>query len=263
MSSFFGTAMTNVTFLPPLRATSASASSCASAADPRATGESAFWTGAIGIGVNVIVSQIADIDTLSRRITTLAPHTAGRRPVVGQYLDMVKLLAGAWPTRSRPALLMALAALHYYADSLTLHDAPLLAGAFDEMAGGRRDASATAGRLTASLIRRLDFPVRSLDAVNDNFGSYLTQMARASNDLETDTVLVTQRLQADHVHAYMLAQQVQQLQASLAEARARQHGHWPLGAHAELLREQIAATRRHWTVCAVSLSRSAPVRAPP
>lgn len=237
MSTFIGTAMTNVTYLPPPRSTT---SASAAAHHARATGESAFWTSAIGIGVNVIASQITDIDTLSERIQTLAPHATGRRPAVGQYLDMVRQLASAWPMRGRPALLMALAALHYYADSLTLHDAPLLAGAFDELGGGRRGAACAAGRLIASLTRRLDYPVRSLDAVNDHFGSYLAQMASASNDLETDTMLVTQRLQADHVHAYMLMQQVHQLQDSVSGARARQHGHWPLGAHAERLREQIA-----------------------
>ncbi len=253
----------NVTFLHPSRSvatpgvatpgSAGDAHAAHAAHDARFSGESAFWTGAIGVGVNVVVAQIADIDTLAQRIEALAPQAAGRRPVVGQYLDMVKMLASGWPARSRPALLMALAALRHYSDSLVGHDAELLAGALGEMAvavagagagampGRRASAGATAARVTGALIHRLDFPVRSLDAVNDNFGSYLAQMAVASNDLETDTVLVTQRLQAEHVHAYTLAQQVSTVQARLDEARTRQQGHWPLGSHADLLREEIAA----------------------
>ena len=79
--------MANLSFLQPLRAGQASTN----LPDPRFFGESAFWTGAIGVGVNVIASQTADIDALSLRITALAPQAALRRPVVGQYLDMMSV----------------------------------------------------------------------------------------------------------------------------------------------------------------------------
>lgn len=209
--------------------------------DAHLRGESAFWTGAVGVGVNVILAQIDDVDELSANIQALPPRKAGHRAVVGQYLGIVQLLATAWPSRSKPALLLALSALQTFAERLTEHEGPQLCGAFAGMAAGGAHSVNDAARLIANVGARLDFPIRALDAINSDFGSYLGQMAAASSDLEVDTVLVTQRLQADHVHASVLSQQIDAVQERLLDTRQRQQHRWPLGQHADLMRQDAAA----------------------
>ncbi|GEM_PF-2388198 len=226
----------NVTFLAALR----DRPQRSKGANRRFFGESAFWTGAIGMGVGVILSQIGDIDAISASVDAQPARAAGSRPVLGQYIGMVQALARAWPERSRAALMAALAELRSCGEALTGEDAPRLAAALERMGDGSLRACADAARVIEGLIGRLNVPIHALDAINADFGTYLAQMAAASADLENDTVLVTQRLQADHVHAFVLAQQVHTMQARIDEARARLHGHWPLGAHAELLRREIA-----------------------
>ena len=221
---------TNVTFLQAQHGNEAA----------RFRGESAFWTGAIGVGVNVILAQIADVDELSANILALPPRKAGHRAVVGQYLGIVQLLATAWATRSKPALLLALTSLHTFAERITGHEGPQLCGAFAGMGADGVHAASDAARLIGNVGARLDFPIRALDAINSDFGSYLGQMAAASSDLEVDTVLVTQRLQADHVHASVLSQQIDAVQARLADTRQRQQHHWPLSQQAELMRQDAA-----------------------
>ena len=222
----------NVTYLKPRQQ---------GASEARARADSAFWAGAIGVGVNVILAQIADADTLSANIMALPPRKAGHRAVVGQYLGVVQLLATAWPSRSKPALLLALAALQSFAERLTDHEGLQLCGAFAGMNAGGSHSASDAARLIGQVAARLDFPIRAFDAINSDFGSYLGQMAAASSDLEVDTVLVTQRLQADHVHASVLTQQIEAVQARLQETRQRQQHHWPLGQHADLMRQDAAA----------------------
>ena len=222
----------NVTYLKPRRHGEGAA---------RPHGDSAFWSGAIGVGVNLILAQIAEVDTLSANIMALPPRKTGHRAVVGQYLGIVQLLATAWPSRSKPALLLALAALPTFAERLTEHEGPQLCGAFAGMNAGGNHAAVDAARLIGQVAARLDFPIRAFDAINSDFGSYLGQMAAASSDLEVDTVLVTQRLQADHVHASVLTQQIEAVQTRLEETRQRQQHHWPLGQHAELMRQDAAA----------------------
>ena len=220
----------NVTYLHPARAVT-------NLCDPRFHGDSPFWSAALGVGVNVIVSQIGDVDALSRRIGTLPPRSDPRRALVGAYLGMMQLLAAAWLQRTRPALLVALRSIHAYTEQLLTHEAPLLSDALAP-AGLARDEAA---RLVNTLITRLDLAVHALESIDRDFGGYLTHMAGASGELETDTVLVTQRLQADHVHASILARQVSTIQDRLDQARLRQHGHWPLGPQAEQLRREVAA----------------------
>lgn len=208
---------------------------------PRMAGGGMFWNPGIGLGVSVILALGPDIDSLSQRIGQLPAPPGTSRPRVGQYLFMVKTLAAAWVTRSRPGLESALNGLRHFGEGLAAQDAPPLDTALLNMANGRPSSGPGAARLIDGLVRRLAAPAEALEAVDTDFGSYLAQMASASADLETDTVRVTQRMQADHVHAFILAQQVNTLQGKLAEARARCHSHWLPGPEAEAARKDSAA----------------------
>lgn len=210
--------------------------------DARANGASPFWTAGIGVGVGVMLSQLDDIDRLSQGFCILPPHVgappggaapggAPPRAVLGAYLHTIGALAQSWLQRSRPALILALRTLHAYGDSLAFDAAALVDGA---------EAQASA-RLLDGMVTRLGSVGAHLEGLNADLGHYLEHMALASGELETDTVLVTQRLQADQVHASMLSEQLGTLQRRLAQARARQHAHWPLGAEAEQLRRDVAS----------------------
>ena len=242
--------MSNVAFLTPVcSATGTVADSAAErAADSAALRERApwqapdgvFWSHGACLGASVILSTINDVDTLAQQIGQLPARSASLRPMAGQYLFMVKTLAAAWAGHSRPALLAACAALRHYGDSVGGRDAPALAGALQLAAGGRADGLASAARLVDGLVRRLAAPLACFADLQRDVASYLAQMAGASADLETDTVLVTQRLQADHVHAFILAQHIHTLRGKLQDARARREGCWLLGAEAGLARRDIA-----------------------
>ncbi len=197
-----------------------------------------FWNAGIGLGSSVILALAPEIDTLAERIARLPPRAASTRPMVGQYLIMVKTLSAAWSSHSRPALLRAMAALKHFGDNCAAQDAPLLATALLNMFNGRPDAG-SAARLIDGLVRRLAAPADALAAIEGDFNSYLAQMASASADLETDTVLITQRLQGDHVEAFVLAQRVNMLQGKLNDARARRHAHWLQGPQDEPIRLEI------------------------
>ncbi|RSZ60196.1 hypothetical protein HF313_21255 [Massilia atriviolacea] len=204
----------------------------------RSTGGGLFWSPGIGLGAGIVLELAADIDGLSQRIAQLPERAARGRPMVTQYLFMVKTLAAAWATRSRPGLHAALDGLRHLGDSLLAQDAPLLAPALLNMFHGRPSCGPGAVRLIDGLVRRLAAPAEALSALDQDVGSYLAQMGRASGELEADTVLATERLQADHVHAFILAQQVDSLQGRLAEARARRDSRWLQGpddeAHEEI-----------------------------
>lgn len=193
---------------------------------PRIAGGGMFWSPGMGLGAGIVLELAGDIDSLSQRIAELPERTGRGRPMVAQYLFMVKTLAAAWATRSCPGLHSALDGLRHVGETLLAQDAPLLATALLNMFHGRPSSGPGAVRLIDALVRRLAAPADALAALEQDVASYLAQMGRASGELETDTVMVTQRLQADHVHAFILAQQVNTLQGRLAEARARRHSHW-------------------------------------
>lgn len=192
-----------------------------------------FWHAGIGSGAAAIAELASHVDALSRRIAQLQPRMASARPVVSHYLDMVRALAAAWCGRSRPALAVALEAMRHVGESMA---SPALQVALE---GGQADAA----RAVDTLMRRLAPPVLALDAVDTDFCSYLAQMAGASRDLETDTVMVTQRLQADQVHAFILSQQANAMQAKLDDARLKQRASWLLGPRAEQIRKEVALHR--------------------
>jgi hypothetical protein len=191
---------------------------------PRAAGDNAFWPPAVGTGVQVIVTQVGELDTLAERIASLPARSGGERIVVGQYLAMLRMLAAGWPTRSRHAVLQVLSALGTFSERLTVCDGPLLTMALGHVIDGGGHGAADCARLLGALQARLDAPIRALEAVNSDCGSYLAQMAAASCELETDTMLVTQRLQADHVHASLLARRIDSAQAQLDRIRMSKGG---------------------------------------
>ena len=93
-----------------------------------------------------------------------------------------------------------------------------------------------------ALQRRLAAPLAACEALNAELASYLTQMASASAELDADTRLVTQRLQADHVHVFLLSQQASALQCKLDEAAVRQQAGWLAGPADQALRQESAAS---------------------
>ncbi|MES2324303.1 MAG: hypothetical protein V4633_18770 [Pseudomonadota bacterium] len=179
----------------------------AGAGVPAACAANPFWHAGIGSGAAAIAELASHVDVLSRRIAQLQPRMASARPVVGHYLDMVRTLAAAWHGRSRPALQVALE-----------DGRPEVARALDTLAQ----------------------PMLALEAVDADVRGALAQMAGATRDLETDTVLVTQRLQADQVHAFILSQQANAMQAKLDDARLKQRAAWLLGPRAEQIRKEMA-----------------------
>jgi hypothetical protein len=198
--------------------------------DERARNTTPFWTAGVQVGINLILSQLDDIDHLSRRIRAMPPSAGARREAVDDYLGTIGQLADAWLDTSRPALLQALRGLRAFAERLMHIDAGQLEG----------EPHPASIRLLDDMTVRVGDSAGLLERLNLALGGHLERMALASGDLETDTVLVTQRLQADQVHAAMLSQQLDTLRERIGDARQRQHGHWPLGSQAEQLRREIA-----------------------
>lgn len=195
--------------------------------------DSAFWSERLASGAAVIASLCPHIDALSLRMGQLALRPALTRPVVGQYLTMVRTLAAAWHARTRPALVAALGALGHFGDSVCQ------AGALDALAARRADGGQAARRALDALARRLAAPRAAFHALDTDLASYLRQMAGISAELDADTLLVTGRLQADAMHAFLLSQQACTLQGKLDDARMRSHAPWVAGPHAAALQQEI------------------------
>lgn len=214
---------------------SARRSQAASAPPPQPAPESAllFWAPELGSASEAIAELCPHIDALSQRIAHLPVRVALTRPVVGQYLTMLKTLAAAWGVHTRPALLDAMAALVHVGDSIGQ------SFALEALSGRRADGGLAAVRVLDALLRRLAAPAAAFERLDADFSSYLKQMALASRELDADTLLVTQRLQADYVHAFLLSQQASSLQSKLDDARMREHAWWLLGPHAVALRQEI------------------------
>lgn len=182
-----------------------------------ADAEGPFWCGAIGAGAAALIALAPRIDLLAQHAAQLPVRASLTRPVVGQYLSMVKTLAAAWQLHSRPALLASMEGLLHFGASV---GQPLAAQA----AGGRRAEHGRAAlRVVDALQRRLAAPLAAFEALGADFAGYLAQMARVSGELDADTCLVTQRLQADQVHVFLLSQQASALQGKLEHATMREH----------------------------------------
>ena len=195
--------------------------------------DSVFWPAALEGAATAVAGLCPLIDGLSQRIGALQLRPALTRPVVGQYLTMVRTLAAAWGARTRPALLAAMGSLSHFGDSVCQ------AAALEALAGRRADRGRAALRALDALQRRLAAPLAAFGALDADVASYLRQMAGISAELDADTVLVTGRLQADYVHAFLLSQQASTLQGRLDDARMREQAPWAPGPHASALRQEI------------------------
>lgn len=199
--------------------------------------DGAFWCGAIGAGACVMVELAFHIDLLSRSIARL-PHThAACRPAVANYLATVRTLARSWSTHTRPALLEAVEALTHIGASLAQ---PFT---LDAIANRHVDGGQGAKRVVSALLRRLGAPAASLQALAADVDEQLSAMACATRDLESDTLLLSERLQGEHVHTFLLSQQASTLQSKLDDATMRQDAYWLQGPHSEQIRQEIALHR--------------------
>lgn len=196
------------------------------AADPQhSEAEGAFWCAAIGHGSAAVLELAPAIDRLAQQAAQLPLRATLTRPVVGQYLCMVKTLAAAWNLHNRPALVASMQALSHFGASL---------------GQARAEQGASAAAALAALQRRLAAPLAAFEALGVDFASYLAQMARVSGDLDADTRLVTERLQADQVHVFLLSQQATLLQAKLDQGGLREHTCWLVGPPDQATRQQRA-----------------------
>ena len=193
-----------------------------------------FWCAATGSGAALMAAMANHIDLLSQGIHQLPQRAAVTRPVVGQYLCMLRSLAAGWQSHTRPALTAALDALAFVGASMA--EPHVRAG----LACQATDGARSAGHTVDALQRRLAAPIAALARLDADFGSYLAQMARASAELENDTALVSARVQSDFVHAFLLSQQASALQCKLDDARLRQRADWLVGPQAELIRQEIS-----------------------
>lgn len=203
---------------------------------PQAIGapnDGSFWCAAIGSGLTVVVELALHLDIMSASIAHLPQRTALTRPAVGHYLDAVKTLADNWRARLRPALATT-------ADALASAGACITGQALRKSGTPRARSAKPAGALVPVVSRRLDSAIVLLDAMSSELNQALELITRASRELDSDTVQLTQRMQADQVHALMLSQQASTLQSKLDDATMRQHAYWLLGPHAEQIRQEIA-----------------------
>lgn len=200
----------------------------------QAEAEGPFWCGAIGSGAAAVLELVPRIDLLAQRAAQLPVRASLTRPVVGQYLSMVKTLAAAWQLHSRPALLASMEGLLHFGASVGQ------SFALEAVSGRCADNGRAALRVADALQRRLAAPLAAFDALGADFASYLAQMARVSGELDADTRLVTQRLQADHVHVFLLSQQATALQAKLEHANLREHAGSLAGPPGQALQQERA-----------------------
>lgn len=199
--------------------------------------DGAFWCGAIGAGACIMVELAFHIDLLSRAIARLPDSSAAARPAVLRYLATIKTLARGWGTLTRPALLEAVEALTHVGASLAQ---PFT---LDAIANRCLDGGQGAARVVDALLRRLAVPAAALQALACDVGEQLGGVACATRELESDTLLLSERLQADHVHTFLLSQQASTLQSKLDEATMRQDAYWLQGPHSEQIRQEISLHR--------------------
>ncbi|MFP5393950.1 MAG: hypothetical protein ACLGI6_20810 [Gammaproteobacteria bacterium] len=229
-------------YLPP--------SSCTPAppdggAGPAAGASSAFWSGALAAGVNVVIGQLAHVDELSSRVAGAARACPVPRVLVSQYETLLQGIAAGWPQRSRPALALTLGALRAFCDSMAgaegLHLAEAMHGA-----AVQRERAPEAAALAAALLARLARLRGAFEALGDAFACYSSQLTDAARRLEQDAELVTRRLQADHVQAGVLAQQVAAVGHHLEHGqrnRQHAHGHTPASPLLEAAQRQLTRLR--------------------
>ena len=200
---------------------------------PHTAPEGPFWCPALGAGAAAMLQLRAQMDALSLQVGKLPIRVSVTRPMVGQYLVMLKRLAASWNGRNRQALDDAMAALLHFGASLARPATQ------EALSCPRADGRRAARRLLGALRRCLDSAQAALAALDADFTRYLAHMALASAELEIDTRLVSERLQTGALHALMLSQRAGILQGRLDEARMQEHARAPAGPHALGLRQEI------------------------
>jgi hypothetical protein len=178
-----------------------------------------YWSGAIGAGAGIAVDLALHINVLARAVAQLPAAPVSCRPAVGAYLAMVRHVAAEWDGRLRTELLSALESLAHAGTCLG-HGKP--------------------ARATDALLLRLSTPLAALATLAAGIDDLLTLMVDATGSLQQDTQQLTERLQSDHVHAFLLSQQASTLQSKLDDAILRQDAYWLQGPHAEQTRQEIA-----------------------
>lgn len=166
---------------------------------------SAFRHGGIGDGADAVAAVIGLLDSLAAGIARLPSPGADSAPLVGRHVDAVRALAHAWPGRLRPEVFASMAALKHFGEQFVEMEAPRLQAAFGQMRRQDVDERAQAAALVTDVGARLAALARSFDAVALSVADYLSSMARASLDLETDTAAVAGRLQSGQSRAEALA----------------------------------------------------------
>lgn len=193
--------------------------------------DGSFWCPSVGGALRVIAELAPHLDTLSAGIGHLPERGAITRPAVGAYLGQVKTLAASWLAQTRPALQDLAEALAAIAAA---------AGQCGERREGVRQRERPTSPVSTTLVRRMASAVALLEKLSGEFEHGLCRMAEASGTLDASTQALSERLQADQVHALLLSQQASTLQAKLDDATMRQHAYWLLGPHAEQIRQEIA-----------------------
>ena len=166
---------------------------------------SAFRDGGVEEGADAVAAVIALLDSLAAGIAQLRSPGPDSAPLVGRHIDAVRDLARDWPAHHRPGVLASMAALKHFGERFVELEAPRLQSAFGQMRRHDSDERAQAARLVLEMSARLAVLAHGFDNVSLSVGDYLSVMARASLDLETDTADVARRLQSGQSRAEALA----------------------------------------------------------
>jgi hypothetical protein len=199
-------------------------------ADP----DGAFWCPAIGRGFGAALDLLPRIDVLAQRAALLPVRASLTRPVVGQYLCMVKTLAATWSLHSRPALLASMGALLQFGAAV----GHTFAADAEALAPGCPERDRVALRVLDALQRGLGAPLAAFAALGAKADACLAHMARLDAELQADTRLVAARLQADHLQLFLLAQRAGALQGKL-DAADMDQDRAPHGCALEGVRRQL------------------------
>ena len=189
---------------------------------------SAFRHGGIGDGADAVAAVIGLLDSLAAGIAQLPSPGADSAPLVGRHIDAVRALAQAWPGRLRPEVLASMAALKHFGEQFVEMEAPRLQAALSRMRRQDLDERGQAAALVTDVGVRLAGLAKGFDAVAPCIGEYLSSMARAALDLETDTAAVARRLQAGQSRAEALACLASRLRLRLHTHASRRWLPWLL-----------------------------------
>ncbi|MFL6658144.1 MAG: hypothetical protein ACJ8GW_08745 [Massilia sp.] len=163
--------------------------------------QSWYWNETLARGLESVYSLLPQIDILCERASQLPARAGLTRPVLGQYLSMVRALAGAWPLHCRPVLQGALENLRATAQCLAAHADPVLA--------------------VAAWPASMAAPMAAFEAFGATLHDSLSQLARVANDLEADAQHVRLRLQADQMQMFLLKRQLESSAGDCARANVQ------------------------------------------